>query len=571
VYPTLAEVLDLPVLKAAAPRVRAGSAGLDVRVRWLHVSEQRNPAGTLSGGELVLSIGVAVADPRTDPSAYIAALRDAGAVGLVVELGQHLRSLPTALVQAARAAEFPLVELARAVRFVEVTEIVHAQIVNSQYARMHFLQRVHDIFRTLTVESGGVSRVLAEAAALTGLPVVLEDLGHRALSFAGDPAATLLKDWTARSRQVPATPQPSASGPEGWMTTPVGPRSRRWGRLVVPRRVVGDDAVDEVATVLGHAADALTVARLLGDDSLGLELEAQGELLQDLLRSTTLDEPALRARARALGLATGSALTVVVLGGTPADPHDRELLEAAAAATRTLHRPAIAGRLSAGRVALVVSHRSREGDGGVPERILALLPDEFVAVAAAAGPVTAFSNLASAVSEAAFVADVVVATHGFTEEPPPGRVLTEESPPEGVDSSDIRRVGSSDTHGRSTSVRVWRSSDLGVQGLLWQLRADARLLSYVDAQLGPLLRLDDRIRGQMLSTLSAYLDAGGGMTTFAAMINLSRPAAYARLARLRDVLGCDLDEPRTRLSLHVAMLALQQDRDAAAPDGTRVR
>ena len=74
-YPTLAEVLDLPVRKQAAPRMRAGSAGLDVPVRWVHVSEQRNPAGTLSGGELVLSIGVAAADPGTD----VAALRDAGA------------------------------------------------------------------------------------------------------------------------------------------------------------------------------------------------------------------------------------------------------------------------------------------------------------------------------------------------------------------------------------------------------------------------------------------------------------------------------------------------------------
>ena len=140
-YPTLAEVLDLPVLRAARPRVRAGSAVLDVRVRWVHVSEQRNPAGTLSGGELVLSTGIAMTDPATAPAAYVAALRDAGAVGLVVEVGQHVPALPDALVQAARAAEFPLVELTRAVRFVEVTEIVHALILNSQYARMQFMRR----------------------------------------------------------------------------------------------------------------------------------------------------------------------------------------------------------------------------------------------------------------------------------------------------------------------------------------------------------------------------------------------------------------------------------------------
>ena len=528
-YPTLAEVLDLPVLRAAAPRVRAGSAGLDVPVRWVHVSELRDPAGTLSGGELVLSIGVAVSDPTGEPAAYVAALRDAGAVGLVVELGQHVRSLPTALVQAARAMEFPLVELTRAVRYVEVTEIVHARILNSQYARMQFLQRVHDTFRTLTVESGEVSRVLTEAAALTGLPVVLEDLGHRALSFAGHPAAALLKDWTARSRQVPATTQPAASGPEGWLTAPVGPRSRRWGRLVIPRRVVGGDAVEEVSAVLTHAADALTIGRLLGDDSLGLELQAQGELLQDLLHGTTLDEPALRARARALGLPTGSALTVVVVETTAADPHDQEILAAAVAAARTLQAAAIVGRLAPGRVAvLAAARRARKDDARFPERIVELLPSESVVTAATAGPVTAFADLAAALAEAGFVVDVVTATQ-----------------PRGP-------------------LRVWRSADLGVRGLLWQLRADPRLQAFVDAQLAPLLRLDGRVRRQMLATLRAYLEADGGMTGFAARIGLSRPAAYARLARLRQALHDDLDDPQTRLSLHLAMLALDQDRDSGS-------
>ena len=61
-FPTLAEVLALPVVQAGGPRVRSGSNHLDVPVRWVHVSEQRNPAGTLSGGELLLSIGVSLAD-----------------------------------------------------------------------------------------------------------------------------------------------------------------------------------------------------------------------------------------------------------------------------------------------------------------------------------------------------------------------------------------------------------------------------------------------------------------------------------------------------------------------------
>ena len=529
-YPTLAEVLALPVVRAAAPRVRAGSEGLDVPVRWVHVSEQRDPAGTLTGGELLLSIGVSLADPATDLPGYVGSLRAAGAVGLVVELGQHVRSLPDELVQAARALDFPLVELGRSVRFGEITEVVHARILDSQSTRLRFTQRVHDTFRVLAVEGGGSARVLAEAASLTGQPVVLEDLGHRALSFAaGDvPAATLLKDWTARSRQVPVVAHPATGGPEGWTTTPVGPRARRWGRLVVPRRVLGEDAAETLALVLQHAADALTVGRLLGDDPVGPELEAHGALLQDLLRSTTLDEQALRARARALGLPAGGVLAVVVVG---AEQHrDADTVERGVVAARTAGVPAVVGPVAAGRTGLVLWCRSLQHGPATVQRLAELLAGGERLVIGAAGPVPAFSDLPAAVAEAVVVVDVAAAT---------------------------------DAGG---SGRVWRGPDLGARGLLWQLRDDPRVLSFVDAQLGPLLALEEPARGTMLRMLLAYLDAGGVVTEFASAVRLSRPAAYARLDRLRGLLGRHLDDPRTRLSLHLALLALSQEAGPPSPD-----
>jgi hypothetical protein len=81
-----------------------------------------------------------------------------------------------------------------------------------------------------------------------------------------------------------------------------------------------------VALVLEHAADALTIGRLLSDDPVGPELEAQGQLLEDLLRSSTLDEQALRARARALGLPAGGVLTAMVLrvDGDADGSHERD-------------------------------------------------------------------------------------------------------------------------------------------------------------------------------------------------------------------------------------------------------
>lgn len=520
---TVAEVLELPPVRAGRPVVRAGREVLDSSVRWVHVSEQRQPAGTLSGGELVLSIGAAVADPTLDHATYVAELRDAGAVGLVIELGQHLRALPGPLVQAARGLGFPLVELRNAVRFVEITEVVHARILNEQYARLEFTQRVTETFRTLMVDGAGVSTVVGEASALLGQPVVLEDLGHRALAFAGDTAQDVLRDWTLRSRQAPPTGPCRPSGPEGWFGAPVGPRVERWGRVVVPRR---DADAERVGLVLSQAADAITMLTRSDGAGPGVGLEAQGGLLADILGAAPAMEGSLRARARALGLASEGPFATLVLVGA-GERHDRELLGDVASAVRGLGRPALVGPLRPGRVGVVVGCRSAGDEHEVVDALVTRIPAGRVRAVAAAESAETFGGLADTLHDALQTADV----------------------------ADASRDPS--THA------VWRSRHLGARKLLWRLRDNSHVLSYVDEQLGPVLRLAEPRRSELLRTLRAYVEADGVVTTFATRIGTSRPSAYARVRRLAETLDRDLDDPPTRLSVFLALLAL--DQSAPAP------
>jgi purine catabolism regulator len=63
-YPTVADVLTLPVIRQGMATVVAGSAGLDRRVRWVHIAEIADIAPLLHGGELVLTTGIALRDDR---------------------------------------------------------------------------------------------------------------------------------------------------------------------------------------------------------------------------------------------------------------------------------------------------------------------------------------------------------------------------------------------------------------------------------------------------------------------------------------------------------------------------
>src|SRR6185312_4050654 len=128
---TLRQVLDLDVVRRGGPHVVAGAGRLDVPVRWVHALELTDVRRLLRGGELVLSTGIALPEPAAGLADYVASLAQVGVAGLAVELGRrYTGALPPALVAAAEARSVPLVELRREVAFIEITEAVHARIID---------------------------------------------------------------------------------------------------------------------------------------------------------------------------------------------------------------------------------------------------------------------------------------------------------------------------------------------------------------------------------------------------------------------------------------------------------
>jgi len=153
VLPTVAEVLALDPVRSGAPRVLAGADRLDAPVRWVHVIELAQAAHLLRGGELVLSTGIALPDDTAGLQRYVAELAAVGVSALAVELGsRYSRTLPSALVSAAAEHRLPLIVLERETQFIEITEAVHARIIDAQLAELRSAQRVHAVFTALSVD-----------------------------------------------------------------------------------------------------------------------------------------------------------------------------------------------------------------------------------------------------------------------------------------------------------------------------------------------------------------------------------------------------------------------------------
>ncbi len=94
---TLADILDLDVLKRGEPEVAAGYGRLDRPVRWVHISEQADIANYLKGGEMLLMTGMGLAREPTALRRFIRELDDAGVAGVLIRLGAAFDQLPAAL------------------------------------------------------------------------------------------------------------------------------------------------------------------------------------------------------------------------------------------------------------------------------------------------------------------------------------------------------------------------------------------------------------------------------------------------------------------------------------------
>src|SRR6201999_2370886 len=109
------------LLRGLDVRLVSGEEAIDAPVRWVHISELRDPTTWLSGGEVLLTTGMGLETPEQQRE-FIGRLADHQLAALGFGVGFRHDTIPPALVQAAAEHEFPVFEVPYEVPFIAVTE-----------------------------------------------------------------------------------------------------------------------------------------------------------------------------------------------------------------------------------------------------------------------------------------------------------------------------------------------------------------------------------------------------------------------------------------------------------------
>jgi len=533
----LKDVLELPVFRRALPELIAGAEGVDRELRWAHVIEMADPSNLLKGGELVLTTGIGAGAQERDQARWIESLIEQGAAAVAVELGSTWRErVPEPVVRACADAGVPLVAFRRSVRFVEITEAVHAAVVNSQFELLRRGEEIHRRFTELILHGRGVPEILAELAAAVGNPVVLEDAGHELVYYQSHPPRAgddiTLSAWADLHRA-----EDRGETPEGAILVDVRLMDSSWGRLIAMAVDEGLDDFDRVACE--RAALAVAIDLLGQQHEEHLRARSRGAFLSDLADGR-VEEADARRRAEALGFpgsGRGALLPVAASWRGPRSRRGDELswtrlsgdLRAALSST------GFAVLLGPRDVDLLVllALGARSYDEALAEHVAGLF--HGVLERRGAGPEDAALAIGAP-------ADTWLAVG-------PG----------------LRRVRRSAGAATALPARRWYDARRpGVTDLLHDLREAPELDAFVDEQLGPLLASASARHRVLLETLEAYLAAGGRKAQAARALHLERQSLYLRLRRIEELLGVSLDDEDAVLGLHLAVRALAFRRRRAA-------
>ncbi len=513
----------------------AGEAGLDAPVRWVHISELADPTPWLSGGELLLTTGLALDTPKRQ-RAYIAALANKGLAGLGLGVGFSHAAVPTALLKAARERDFPLFVVPYELPFIAVTEHAFTRLVNEQYALLQRSIAAQERLQRIVLGERGLDEVAGTLAALVGGAALVFDGRGRPQARQefrrelGDEAVVALSaQLRARARRgeghafVPDHPdldgralalpvvgtEPAArrAVPQAWLVA-----VKDDGPLAEIDRLVLHQAVTVVALELLRRRVADSTERRLAGDVLTAMIAGEVEGVELVRR---LDPFGLGDRVAAVVLAAPERIAPAACETALADALRAEAVNGLVAVTER------------GVVALVPGVGDEE-HFEVAERVV-----ERVGAALGRRPLAGAGRSVPAgrAREAFHEARCALEARELgTDPPPPGN----------------------GSHGAARrTVATYR--DLGSFQLLLSLQDTDALRLFCDTLLSPIESGEGHYGGELMRSLEAFIECNGQWESAARRLYCHRHTLRYRIRKIEELTGRDLASARDRIEFWLAL------------------
>lgn len=516
---TVRSLLEIP---QTGLELLAGASGLDSEVRWVHVSDVRDPTPWLQGGEFVLTTAVRLGSPASMVE-FVERLHEHGIAGIGFGTGEESwmhAEVPPAMLEVADRLGMPLIEVPFDTPFIVIAEFVAAQQAAERFRATQLAYRAQQQLTQIALSGDAVGGIVRHVAEQTGgWASIVAANGQLLAAFPGS-AAGAGAAFPADLDRVRKTGTVVSVADESGDHVSIHP-------LGAPGRVRG-------MLLLGQAATPGAFDRMLAAGAASLlsfvleqrlSLSPQRMAAANLLGDTLLDPNTPRQRflhaAAGLGLAPGVTLTLARVWA-PDPAHD--------VVTGVLHDVfsprsdtsiTVQDRGAPGLYSLIVA--SADGSDAEFDR----LPERFgsASIRVGIGEPATLSRLHLAHNQASLAL------------------------------SHARRGGGS---------AVVRFRELQYYDRIIGLAPPAAVSTFATTALFPLERLEPGGRAEdLIETLRAFLTHHGRWDPAARQLGVHRQTLVKRIARIEKVLDVDLESADIRMGLWFALAAREAERPTA--------
>lgn len=525
----------------AGTRLIAGESGLRREVSWPATLRTRPPAfQALKGGEFLLMSADALR--LLDPELTLARLLQSVS-RVEVAAAAVVGDVPADAAELGEALRLPLFALPQSVAPAEVEQAIVRGIVDWQSEIQRRSQELYRQLTELAIEGRGLPAIAGALSRATRRSVAYEDrtfnldlygpplsgVDGPALKRAFREAQADLSAWL-RNRRLSASEPPCAelSLEAVGLTRLVAPvvlREGAVGYLSLLGSATAFRELDRLALVRAAAACAIEALR----ESAALEAEdrAGATFLDDLLTGATVSAGAVHRLASRLGydLTTPQIVMVWQQHHQPSRPPrptngkagTSSALESAIEQELSRRRARALCRGWEDRAALLYTAPSGEAQRAEIQELVAAVASRLDGPLSVgvARPARAAESIPEAYKEAQGALGLGTRLFG------PGRVTY--------------------------------YADLGLYRLLLTMQGTTELGAFYEETLGRLLESDRRGSGELMRTLEAYFAGRASPTEAAERLHVHRNTLLYRLRRIQTITGLDLEDPETRLALHLAL------------------
>jgi purine catabolism regulator len=546
------------LLRGLDVRLVCGEEAIDAPVRWVHISELRDPTTWLSGGEVLLTTGMALKTPAQQRE-FVGRLADHQLAALGFGVGFGHAQVPPALAQAAAEREFPVFEVPYEVPFIAVTEAAFTQLVNEQYAVLRRALAAHERLERVVLSERGLDALAGTLATLIGAAVLVfdargEPLAQRAFRRTLEPeeVSALQTELCERRRLgrafLPSHPgladrslalPVAADGGTGGTVSGGDPRGERMPQAWLVAIKDGGGPLSDFDRLTLHQAVTIVALELLRGRVAGdTERRLAGDVLAALVGGE-LTGAELARRLEPFGLAERVAAIVVPWEAVEAGPLSRRGGAGPGPAVEGALAQALGDEAAPGLVASTGALTCGLVPGVEEDELFALAARVAERLRTVAG-----TALTIGVGRPVPGAD---ARRTFHE----ARCAVEAL---AMGSDVSTHNGSSHNGTRPAAVpTVATYKDLGSFQLLLSLQEDEALRLFCDSILGPIEASEGHYGGELMRSLEAFIEENGQWERAARRLYCHRHTLRYRIRRVEELTGRNLSSARDRIEFWLAL------------------